>query len=191
MSKKRKCLILGAIFLFGAMLAGFAFFVGASRIEVRCSIDASQAFPLEFYFTQDEETAFRDRIAMQVPKGVSDVVARIPVDRLRKLRVDFGSAPGVVKIGRLRVCGQPDVLLDWNDFPHKKDIDRYDVKPDGTLALASKRSDPYVVYGKPLDVGARRSFDWPLCGLVFSVILSLIAFSAVACAELLFKLRKR
>ena len=171
MSKKRKCLILGAIFLFGAMLAGFAFFVGASRIEVRCSVDASQAFPLEFYFTQDEETAFRERVTVRVPKGVSEVVAKIPVERLRKLRVDFGSAPGVVKIGRLRVCGQLDVMLDWNDFSQKKDIDRYDVKPDGTLVLSSKRNDPYIVYGKALDIGTRR-----FAGRLFCCLLSFAAF---------------
>lgn len=97
MFKKRRLVISGVVALFGITVSLIAFFAEKPQprvdLVVRCRIDASQAFPLEFYFTQDEETAFRERIIKRVPKGVSSVVAKIPVERLRKLRVDFGSAP--------------------------------------------------------------------------------------------------
>lgn len=178
MNKKCKILVLGVVSLLGVMAAGIVFFAGKPRVEIRCSIVASQAFPLDFYFTQDEETWFRERIAIQVPQGASDVIARFPVERLRKLRVDFGSVPGRMKIGKLRVCGHPSILLDWNDFSQKKDIDRYDVTSDGTLFLSSRRNDPYVVYGKSLDIGARRFAGRLFCWFASFAILALLVFIA-------------
>ena len=180
MTRKSKSLIIGTIGLLAAMAAGVVFFVAPPRVEVRCRIEASRPFSMEFYFVQDEAAAFRERIAVNIPKGASDVAATIPVKHLRKLRVDFGSAPGVVKIGRLHVCGQPDVLLDWNDFKPKKDIQRYDVQPDGTLVLASRRNDPYVVYDKPLDVGTRR-----FCGRRFYALFAFALLMLVALFVLL------
>lgn len=190
MFKKRRLVISGVVALFSVTVSLIAFFAEKPQprvdLVVRCRIDASQAFPLEFYFTQDEETAFRERIIKRVPKGVSSVVAKIPVERLRKLRVDFGSAPGVVRIGRLHICGQSDVLLDWKDFHQKKDIDIYDVEPDGTLVLTSKRNDPYVIYGKSLDVGTRRFpsrlFGW---GASFAALALAMFFAILFRVEVL------
>ena len=183
MSKRQQLLVSGVIALLGVTVALSVFFAEKPPpvvpLEVRCSIDASQAFPLEFYFTQDESAAFRERVTIRVPKGASEVVAKIPAVRLRKLRVDFGSAPGVVRIGRLRVCGYPDVMLDWNDFRQKKDIDRYEVKPDGTLVLTSKRNDPYVIYDKSLDIRTKRFASRIFCWVASFAALALAVFFAI------------
>ena len=87
---------------------------------------------------------------------------RIPHQRVRRLRFDFGGKPGSVEVLDMRLLGAKNEILDFGKFTFSQDVESHSVTGDGKLLVTSKKLDPFMVYDQPLDVAAGFMPEWTM-----------------------------
>lgn len=168
---KRILPITTAVVLLGlALFAGSRFRIPAG-LPISFDVDASRPFACQVFFCERTGDPFQElnSRSVLVPEGRSRAMVVLPTVRPTSLRIDFGSNPGFVRLGRVRVSGRRDVELDWNDFGVRNGIDRFDVEPDGTVSLEAGPGDPFAIHVPALDVeGRSRPHPAALTGFILA-----------------------
>ena len=146
-----------------------------SGVEVSFDVRAERDFLCSAYY-KERSGGPLGRVNAYVRAGETRVHLLIPAARVERLRIDYGEKPGHVEISPVKLSGEGDEVLPWRDFNAFNDIGRYEIRADGWLSLDSEGSDPYAVFGKALDVPARRSVNW---GAVVLRVMLLLAVAGV------------
>jgi len=141
-------------------------------VKVSFDLRSERAFVCSAYFKEAERGPFL-HVDTRVPAGSSQVQFLIPVANVKALRIDYGARPGHVESGPVQVAGEREEVLDWKDFGVYNDIARRTIRADGWLSLDSEGRDPYVVFGKDLNMLAGRHFDFR--GIMVRILLLLAA----------------
>ena len=160
-------LLLGVSFL----AAGHATWL-QRRIVVSADIKFAAPSVCQVFYTEsdDEGLRFGRCASSTVAPGGSRVEFDLPVANLSRLRVDFGTRPGRVRAGPVRVSGEETRTLDWRDFGIRHDIGKFDIDAKGAVDVGSTGGDPYAVRAEPLGVrgGLRVNFFSAFCLLLFA-----------------------
>ena len=120
----------------------------AEGISVSFDAEATRPFVCQVFFIERVGEPFQEAKSRSIliPEGPSRAVFVLPTVSLTSLRIDFGSDPVAVRLGRIRVSGKRTIELDWNDFGVRNGLDRFDVGKDGTLSLEAGPGDPFAIY---------------------------------------------
>ena len=128
---------------------------GLKSVVLEMDVESSAPFELAVYYTNGNSSDFltRQHADVEVKKGRNVIDVEIPVGFLAKLRIDFGIAPGLLRVSRVTLRGDRTVELDWRRFAFH-DVEARMVSDDGSVALFSKGNDPYAVYPEALNLQA-------------------------------------
>lgn len=152
-----------------------------SGIAFTAETEAEKHFSARIYYTEREGEAFSEERAVSVfvDKGRFRVWRLIPVRRIKRLRFDFGEAPGSVRVSRIKVLGRTRAKLNAGDFVFSPDVEERTAEKDGTLAIRSEKPDPHMVCRHPLDMEGtvRLGNVWQTSPLVVLWALVLFVFS--------------
>lgn len=126
---------------------------GLADIVLEMTVEASAPFSLSVYYTNGNDHDFLAcrHVDVAVKQGRNKLAAGIPVGFLAKLRIDFGVAPGLVRVSPVTMRGAKSVVLDWRKFAFH-DVEARMISDDGSITLFSKGKDPYAVYSTPLNL---------------------------------------
>ena len=151
---KRICIAAG---LAALVLAGvYAYGLKTEKMRLSFDVRAEKPFVCEIFFSDDPAAPFKFSKKAAVSKGGNSLDFVLEAARLRKLRVDFGSAPGRVDAGPVRIRAKDgrELVLDWARFTPSGDVDARSLSPGGRMEIKSGKRDPYLVYGGGLDFPA-------------------------------------
>ena len=125
------------------------------NISISARLKTQNAFNLSFFHTTKPDEEFNADCMTIVPlvAGENEINVTIPTRRLEKLRVDFGSNPGEVKLESLTVHGSEDIELKDEEFGVSlvNELDSIAIK-DGSLLVKSTQEDPWVVFSKTFNL---------------------------------------
>ena len=130
-----------------------------NRLFISFDVETEKSFTGHVFFSDNPSEPYKYNKPYSIPSGHTDVCVPINIKRLRKLRIDFGEFPGIVKSSAICIKGADDKehRLKWNDFSRKHDIDTCTISEDGCITLTSDRRDPYLVYAPNLDIPSNQS----------------------------------
>lgn len=139
-------------------------------IVFTAKVDTDVAFPAQVFYTESANEGFSQKksISFSVPGGRSLVWRLVPVDRIERVRFDFGSAPGRARLSDVRLLGRERIELDADDFTFSSGIEAHEKGGDGSLEVRFSESDPYVHCTRALHAeGAARIQNlWPTSPLL-------------------------
>ena len=179
-SSKKRNRILSAS---AAVLLAVAFLAASHRAWLQRKVVVS--FDLEFakpsvcqlFYTDSRDLGFwpeQSETAYVKPGGTRAEFV-LPVDRLEKIRVDFGNAPGLIRAGSVTVAGSNVRMLDWRNFTIRHDIGSFDVGPDGSVDVIATGGDPYAACPEPVGVEGH----WKVRPGRLALFAALLGFAAI------------
>ncbi len=173
-----------------SLLVFLVLFVATYRIWVPYGIafsaetDSENRFAAKIYYTENKDDAFSEErsVSVFVDKERFRIWRLIPARRIERLRFDFGQAPGLVRISRIKVLGRTRTTLYARDFVFSPDVERRKEEKDGTLVIRSEKPDPHMVCRHPLDMEGtvRLGNIWQTSPLVVLWALALFIVSRFA-----------
>ncbi len=141
------------------------------EVVVSVGLRAPRSVPCQVFYTDVPESRFvpeRSWTVFATPHGNRARIS-LPVERLERLRFDFGIAPGTVRAGPVTVAGRETRTLDWRDFRVRHDIGRFNVDAGAAVDVQSVGGDPYAVRPDPLGVRGRRRVN------AFAIVVLVLA----------------
>lgn len=127
------------------------------EVAVSVELTSSDQFPFQIFYTDNLQAPFSPSCSRTVfvPRGRSRLNVSLPVENLKKIRLDFGDGSATIHAKPIRLSGFEDRILDWKNFRSRHDIGSFETGADGSVAIAASGGDPYCAYGPPLDVVAK------------------------------------
>ena len=119
---------------------------------LRFTADTQKALTFDVFYTVEREIWFDAGhiVSHQGKEGLNDYEIELPVDKVYRIRLDFDSAPGEVKLSNMNIYGTQNVdLTDTSNYDYSN-IDNVEVNQDGSITFISNQEDPYIIYGKSL-----------------------------------------
>lgn len=106
--------------------------------------------------------------------------AELPAKHLHRLRLDFGSSPGTVKLTGLTVSGDKTVNIELTPaaFRYNSHIEKYRSTPNG-IAITSHLKDPFIVLKKTLDIAPTTQIHYP--ALILLVTVTAFLYGMLLC----------
>ena len=138
-----------------ALLFLVAFAIGTQeirRIDLSIDMEAERGFQLQVFYSDDMDSPYKAEKTKNVCAGENEIKLGLDVERLRRIRIDFGSFPGKVVVKPIRLHGRDDMTLKWQDFAACGDVDSLSVMEDGSVTLFSEHGDPHINYMPELDL---------------------------------------
>lgn len=151
-------------------------------VPLRMRIHAERPFSLQvFYQTAERQDYVESRsVEYLVDKGAWNKEVAIPAECVKALRLDFGSAPGTVRILGCEIGGEQ--VPDWESWTFSPDIQEHVSGPGGReLLIRSDRDDPFMLVRLPDSVPGR----WHVCfekmaqPFALALVLSILVAFAV------------
>ena len=132
------------------------------KIFVSIDIKLSEPSICQVFYTETEEEGlnFKKERSMPVGRHGTHVEFSLPISRMERLRVDFGTKPGKIRVDHVVIHGAETSVLDWRDFVILHDIGRFDVDANGAVNVQAIGGDPYAVCSKPLGITGKRHVNW-------------------------------
>lgn len=155
------------------------------QIEVSFDTRINKACDFGVFFHEEENGKFSGenfvskRIHPDPAKDFVRVSLTLPVERLSRFRLDFGSEPGEVLITNLAIKG--DVVVHMNDFskfecsPH---VVKKIISPN-SLLIESWQRDPFIIYRQKLCIGGEGCVDWKML-LILATVFSFLSYKLVS-----------
>lgn len=150
---------------------------------VSFDVETENPFTCHVFFSDNPSEPCKYSKPTLIPNGHTRANIPVHIKRLRKLRIDFGEYPGVVKAGPVRIEGgdNKEHILKWGDFSRKNDIEELSISEDGFITIKSNRRDPYLVYVPNLDIPSNQSSSprlrQDIAAFSFATILALLFVS--------------
>lgn len=121
-------------------------------ITVALDWEIEKPFELQIYYTSEQNERFHGRqsVKKKVTPKDKHVEVVLPVEKIYKFRIDFGSNPGKVRLKNVEI--KADQYINFNDwlsyvYVH---IERYKVdKDDNSLKIISHHQDPFMYWADP------------------------------------------
>ncbi len=113
---------------------------------------ADKAFDYQIFYTVEREIWFDASHVVDVAgkEGMHKYNVVIPSDKVYRVRIDFGSEPGMVTIRNIYMNGvQQADLNDFDKYSYNK-IDKKNKNNDGSLTIISSQEDPFIEYKEAL-----------------------------------------
>ena len=102
----------------------------------------------EVFYTVKREIWFdkEHSVLLKGIKGTNEYSVVLPSDKIYRIRLDFGSNPGKVKVKNLYLSGTQE--FDLNNFSRYElnQLENVVIKKDGGLSFTSSGNDPYIAY---------------------------------------------
>lgn len=180
--------------IIGCICATFFFFTKECEdpikrpITIKATVETEhETDGLQFYYTTDSSDFFNPINSIETGKinGKKNIKLKLYADRICKFRLDFGSAPGLVRVSNLRIIG--DKTININDFTNveKLDIDKFERKGD-EFSIYSDKLDPRFLFKYPINVNAK---DMSETDIVYSAICFFLAsFLSYVCLIIALKI---
>lgn len=109
-------------------------------------------FELQIYYTTEQNERFHNRqsIKKKVTPENKHVEIILPVEKIYKFRIDFGSNPEKILLKNVEIKADQYINFnDWYSYAYKN-IEKNKVnKEDKTLAITSSHRDPYMFWRDP------------------------------------------
>ena len=129
-------------------------------LSITAKLKTQNAFDLSFFYTARPGEEFKADCMTSVPlvAGENEINVAIPTTHMEKLRVDFGSNPGEVKLESLTVHGSEDIELKGEEFATSlaNELESIAIK-DGSLLVKSSQEDPWIVFSKTFNLTGEKS----------------------------------
>lgn len=131
------------------------------------------------YYAEDAKDNFSsERIVRQmVLAGSHRVDVVLPIDKIARLRLDFGVKPGTLFISDLRLEG--DKTLNFNDFnkyKFSKHVEEHELTKSGGVRITSEQNDPYMIVTEKFDVKRKDEYNGQRIGIIWGLSF-VIAFA--------------
>lgn len=170
----RCCSVAVAILLAAAFLvAGHRAWL-VRRVSVSIDLKFQKSSVCQMFYTDSEDAGlwFRQALTDFIKEGGARAVFSLPVERLERLRFDFGTEPGTIYAGPIVVGGADIRVLNWRDFTIRHDIGRFNVDDKGCVDILATGGDPYAACPQPLGLQGGKHVNWfALSSLVFVALV--------------------
>ena len=113
---------------------------------------SDKAFDYQIFYTVEREVWFDATHVVDVAgkEGLHKYSVVIPSDKVYRVRIDFGSEPGMVTIRNIYMNGvQQADLNNFDKYSYNK-IDKKNKNNDGSLTIISSQEDPFIEYKEAL-----------------------------------------
>lgn len=140
-------------------------------------------FQMFFSTSESEGLMFRKSAIAPVDPGGARVEFVLPIDRLERIRFDFGTKPGRVRAGPAVVEGEERRELDWRGFRVRHDIGLFAVDAKGAVDVSATGGDPFAACPDRIGVRGRLHVDFGVLayfGLLSALVGWLLAGAARA-----------
>lgn len=125
----------------------------------------------QVFYTETTEQDFNEKQSVKkyVIDGFQKVKIGLPIGKIAKLRLAFGSIPERLEISDIQMKGTDHLNLEYNEFV-ENEID-YSTIQDGKIIIYSYKNNPYITYKKDLNLVRNNRIDW--CRLIIITVLAL------------------
>lgn len=175
--------VVGGVVFALVMLATSWYYV-QKCVVLRMRIAAERPFGLQVYYQTAARQDYVESRSVDYPvsAGEWDKKVVIPADRVKALRLDFGCAPGTVRILDCDIGGRR--LPPWRRWTFSPDVQDRVFDPAGReLLVRSELGDPFMLARLPDSVpgSLRIRFEKMVQPFFLALVLALLAASAVPC----------
>ena len=140
-------------------------------IVLSFNAQADKNIQYQIFYTETPEQDFNEKqsIKKYVIDGLQKVKIGLPIGKIAKLRLAFGSMPERLEISDIQIKGTGRLDLEYNEFA-KNEID-FSTVQDGKFIIYSYKDNPYITYKKDLNLVRNNRIDW--CRLIIITVLAL------------------
>ena len=109
-----------------------------------------------FYTDDSTQTYSFERYAVSEPVcGIQKVEFKLYIKELQHLRIDFGKNPGNTFIRNLKISGDREVVVNYDDIT-TNELSAYGYN-DGIMGISSDGDDPFIAFNKPFNIKSKES----------------------------------
>lgn len=138
-------------------------------VDVSFDLDIAKKTYVRVFYVEKGAFTEAQVVSLPVHAGSNQVRCAVPVAKLTRLRVDFGSKPGKFTISPIELSGETTITHRWTDSERRNGISTWAVGADGRATGVSDHRNPFVMADLSKNpVPGRMRVHWP------SVALSLI-----------------
>lgn len=169
MGKKRFTVVLLLTIL--SLISFNRYFLFPKPIIFSFVAEGEKTVDFEVFYEKNKNHPFSQKFAITQKINlakVKNVSFSIPIKRIEKLRLDFGSNPGTVTVSNLKLVGRKTFKVNVSNKSKTNQLDKFSVSEDG-LTITSSRHDPFVVLSDNLNVKAAKSFDSKIFIIIFTL----------------------
>ncbi len=143
------------------------------KIDVCFDVEIEKPITFQVFYCLKPKNSFvevysvKQTVTPQTNQAMQKVVIPIPIKRMRRFRLDFGSQPGDVTISGLRLKGLKELnLSDFEKFMFHH-IDKKNFSHN-TLTISSTHKNPHMIYQSDFKAHGKYQFDWKMLVILVS-----------------------
>ena len=153
----------------GVILAGLILLPVAwiqKGVDVQLEIETSEPMTVQIFYGQSGQLSEADSIVKRIVSKRDIVRFRLPIDEMKRLRIDFGDKPAAFKVHPIEIIGREHVLYAWQGGEARHQLDQWKVDAEGCVLAKSDGRDPNVtLFFNPV-VRSWLAFNWKSACLV-------------------------
>ena len=121
-------------------------------ITLKIDWEIEKDFILQVFYTKHRSEDFNETSSLKRKVGPQDkhIEIVLPVEKIYKIRYDFGSNPGKVILKKVEISGDQYInFSNWREYMYLNMEKNKIHKEDNTLELVSSHRDPYMIFIYP------------------------------------------
>lgn len=124
----------------------------AGPIVLKIDWELEKSFQLQVFYTTEQNELFNEEksIRKQITPNDKHIEIELPVEKIYRIRLDYGSKPQRVIVKNVEITGDQYInFSNWTNYGYMH-MDKNKIhKEDNSLELYSDQNDPYMYYLHP------------------------------------------
>lgn len=124
----------------------------AGPIVLKIDWELEKSFQLQVFYTTEQNELFNEKksIRKQITPNDKHIEIELPVEKIYRIRLDYGSKPQRVIVKNVEITGDQYInFSNWTNYGYMH-MDKNKIhKEDNSLELYSDQNDPYMYYLHP------------------------------------------
>jgi len=119
-----------------------------TNVVVNFTATTENPITYEIFYTTEREVWFdgSHTLSVEGKEGQYTYAIDLPLEKIYRFRLDFGSNPGKVTIKDIYLSGTQEYDLNNFDLYEFKNINNVEKDKDGNVTFTSDNEDPYMAY---------------------------------------------
>ena len=119
---------------------------------LKFTAETEKPLVFEVFYTVKREVWFDAQhvVSYQGSAGLNEYEIELPFKEVFKVRLDFGSNPGTVVLSNMSMIGTQNADLSDTSNYDFRNIEEYEIGPNGDVVFTSHEKDPFIIYKKAL-----------------------------------------